>query len=92
MVAGQLPLHVGVAVKSCVFPAATEGAVGPTATELRVTTGAVTVISAEAVSVVPLSVAFTKMPSVPAVLPAVNDSEAPVPLIEPIPVFEMLHE
>jgi hypothetical protein len=51
-------------------------------------TVAMMVITVEATSFVPPSVALTKMPTVPAVVPAVNVSEAPLPLIDPIVVLE----
>lgn len=72
IVPGQVELQVGVAVKDCVFPDATEGLVGPTATEVNVIAGAVTVITVDAPLTVPLRVAFTNMPSVPAVEPALK--------------------
>jgi len=44
----------------------------------------VIVISAEAPSVVPLSEALTKRPTVPVLLPAVKITEAPLPVTAPI--------
>jgi hypothetical protein len=83
-VAGHVELHVGVAVKICELPSPTVDAAGPTATDDKVTDGgAVTVMVVELPVVVPLRVAFTKMPTVPAVLPAVKVIEGPLPLSEP---------
>jgi hypothetical protein len=61
--------------------AATVGSTGAIATEVR--TGSATVITVELSFVTLLSVAFTKIPTVPAVVPAVNVTEAPLPVREP---------
>jgi hypothetical protein len=66
---GHVALHVGVAMKTWAPSEATVGIVGLTATEVRVT--AVMVITVEVILVIPLSVALTKIPMVPAVAPAV---------------------
>jgi hypothetical protein len=71
-VEGQVELHDGVAVKICVPPAATEGEVGFNATEERVAAVVVTVITVWAPLVIPLRVALTNMPTVPAVVPALK--------------------
>jgi hypothetical protein len=92
MVPGQVPLHVGVAVKDCDFPAATEGEVGLTATDVRVTTVAVTVIVAVPIFVVPLSVAFTKRLPVQATVPAVTITELPDGVSVPRAEFETAHK
>jgi hypothetical protein len=66
---GHVAVHVGVAVNVCWPPVFTEGLVGLTDTEVR-ETEAVIVISVDAVFVTLLYVALTKMPTIPAVLPA----------------------
>ena len=69
------------------------GVVGVNATELRVTTGVtVTVMTVEAPAVLALSVALTNIPPVTAKEPAVNVTDAPVPLTEPSALLETDHE
>jgi hypothetical protein len=86
---GQVPLHVGVAVKTCLPLVATVAVAGLTDTEARVTE---MVISAELMIVTPLSVALTKSPTFPAVLPAVKVTEEPVePLSVPIEPLVRAH-
>jgi hypothetical protein len=80
---GQVALHVGAAVKAIVFPELTVGVVGLIATDSRMMKVVVTVMTVVAPRVVPLRVALTKMPTVPAVLPAVKATEAPTPPSEP---------
>ena len=70
-------VHIGVAEKDCVLPEATVGAAGLIDTDVRMF-AAVTVISVEVIRVVPLSVALTKMPTVPAVLRAAKVVETPL--------------
>jgi hypothetical protein len=80
-VPGHEGVHAGVAVKGWVPVALTVGVSGLTATELS--TGVVTVITVFDSTVVPLRVALTKIPPVIAVVPAVNVTEAPVPVSAP---------
>jgi hypothetical protein len=73
-------------------PLATVGEVGLTATEVRLLAGFVMVIMAEAVLVDPLSVALTKMPTVPVMLPAVKFTGVPVAaLSEPMAPLVSVH-
>ena len=85
---GQLALQVGVAVMDTIPFVATVGAFGLSATAVRVTAVVVTVITVDALAVVPPSVAFTKIPPVVAVLPAVKVTEAPLPESEPSALLE----
>ena len=72
-------MHVEEAVNACVPPVATDVEAGPTETEASVGTGVeLMVIAAEASLVTPLSVAFTKSVTVPAVLPALKVIGLPV--------------
>jgi hypothetical protein len=80
-------LHVGVAVKGTVPPVETVGSAGEIATDVRVIGATVTVITVELSFVTLLSVTLTKMPTVPAVVPAVNVTDAPLPLSEPSAVL-----
>jgi hypothetical protein len=81
---GQVLLHPGVAVKVRVPPGATDCVVGLKDNDVRVDVEDLTVITVELFSTVPLSVALTKIPTVPAVVPAVNVVEMPVAgVIEP---------
>ena len=57
--AGHVELHVGIAVKVCLDPAAIEGVVGLNATELSVGATAEIVITVELPTVTAPSVAFT---------------------------------
>jgi hypothetical protein len=89
---GQEVLHVMLAVKAVVPPDATVGAVGPNVTEVRVLVGTETVITVDAVVVLPPSVALTKIPTVPAVLPAVKVTDRPeLPESEPSALLERDH-
>jgi hypothetical protein len=75
---GQGALHVGVALKTCLPPAAREAVIGVTATESKVVTGRFMVITTgELCTVTPLSVALTKSPTLPELVPAVNVTEEP---------------
>jgi hypothetical protein len=58
-VAGQVALHVGVAVKPCVLLDGIDGDAGATDTDLRVTAAAVTVITVDADTVFAPRVALT---------------------------------
>jgi hypothetical protein len=89
-VPGQAALHTGVAVKGWVPLAATVGASGLNVTEVSVI-GTLTVITVLAPTVVAPRVALTKMPPVTAVEPAVNVTEAPVPVIDPRVALETVH-
>jgi hypothetical protein len=73
-------------------PEATVGLVGLNDTEDRVIGVVVTVITVDASFVTPLYVALTKIPTVPALLPAMNDIDAPLPLSVPIPLLVRDHE
>jgi hypothetical protein len=86
----QVELHFGVAVKNCLPPKVTVGAVGLTDTEVRVT-GAATVMTVELPLVVPLSVALTNMPPVTAALPAVKIIDTPEPVREPMALLVRVH-
>jgi hypothetical protein len=94
IVSGQVTLHVGVAVKTVPVLAPTEGAVGLTVTEVRVIgVVVIVIIAAELCSVIPLSVAFTKRSTTPAVLFAVKVTEAPVVVLSwPTVLFVRVHE
>jgi hypothetical protein len=81
-------LQVGVAVKICWVPDGTDGAVGLTASEVNVATRGETVMIVEVPLVVPPSVALTKRPTVPAVVPAVKVFVEPLPLSGPRLVLE----
>lgn len=89
MVPGHVEVQVAVAVKSCWPPAVTVGPEGATDTDVRVM--GLTVISVNASLVEPLSVALTKMPTVPVVTPALKVSELPLPLIVPSVVLLSAH-
>jgi hypothetical protein len=85
-----MALHVGVAVKTCVPPEARVAVVGPTTTESRLT---IVIFAAELCTVIPLSVAFTKRPTLPAELPAVKVTLAPVVVLKvPMAPFVRVHE
>jgi hypothetical protein len=88
MVSGQVALHTGVAVNSWVLPEATVGDVGPIESEVKVMTVTITLITVFVSTVVPLSVAFTKIPTVPPVLPALKVTDIPLPLSEPRAALE----
>jgi hypothetical protein len=92
MVPGHVALHVGVAVKGCDPPVDTVGVIGATATEVKVTGVGVTVMIVELSLVTPLSVAFTKMPTVPPVVPALKSTDAPLPEREPSALLERVQE
>jgi hypothetical protein len=85
---GQVEEHVGCAVKTCWPPPVTVGVKGVMDTEASVTV--VTVITVESPFVVAPSVAFTKMPTVPAVDPALNVSVDPEPERVPRAVLDRL--
>jgi hypothetical protein len=86
------PLHDGVAVKVLVPAGERVGVVGLMDNEARVIADEVTVINACVPWVVPLSVAFTKRPADPAVLPAVKLIATPVgTLIDPIVLLVRAH-
>jgi hypothetical protein len=89
---GQVELHVGVAVNGIEPPVPRVAGDGLTATDSRVTDEAAIVISVEVSLVTPLRVAFTKIPTVPAVAPATKLTEAPEPVIVPIVLFVRDHE
>jgi hypothetical protein len=91
-VLGQVALHVVLAVKPCVPLKGTEGNCGVTDTDFRVMAAAVTVITVEVDTVVTPSVALTYMPTVPAVVTAVNVVVGPAErLIEPNVVLVRAH-
>jgi LDH2 family malate/lactate/ureidoglycolate dehydrogenase len=85
---GHVALHFGLAVNPWVWPAATEGEVGLSVTESR---DALTVISVEAATVVPFSVTFAMIPTVPEVVPAVKVTAGPLPRSEPIALWVRVH-
>jgi hypothetical protein len=86
----QVPLHTGVAVNPCVPPVPTVADVGATVTEVR----AMIVITVTVLCLVtPFRVALTNSPTVPPVVPAVNDGLLVVdPVSEPIATFVKVHE
>lgn len=91
----QVVLHVGEAANDCVPPEVRLAVPGVIATEVNSHPPvAVTVTIATGLCfVIPLSVALTKRPTVPAVLPAVKVSELPdVALTEPLALFVRDHE
>jgi len=90
---GHCALHVGVAVKACLSPEFKVGFRGLTATEVSVTTGGVTVtvMTVEASLVVPLRLALTNIPTVPATDPAAKLTELPDPEMEPSELLEIAH-
>jgi hypothetical protein len=80
-------------VKICEVPAARLTTAGESVTKLR--TGVETpvmVITAESPSVTVPSVALTKRPTTPALLPAVKVTEAVVPVTYPMALFVRVHE
>jgi hypothetical protein len=86
-------LQVGVAEKGCDPPTTTFADVGLMVTPVRTgTDGAETVMVVEPSLLVPLRVAFTKMPTVPAVVPAVKVSVVPLPLSVPSALLDMAQE
>jgi hypothetical protein len=91
IVAGQLlaPEQVGTAVNVCELSTATLADCGLIDTPVRTAVPVpATVIIVELPFSVPLSVALTKMPTVPPVLPALNLSVLPLPLSEPSVVLD----
>jgi hypothetical protein len=91
MLEGHVTLQVGMAEKVCAFPETSMAVVGLTKTE--VTVGTLTVITAGPPSLVfELSVALTKRPTVPAVMPAVKSTELPEPVKDPIAPLERVQE
>jgi hypothetical protein len=87
-------VHVGVAVKPWTLPVLIVAVDGDTDTEDRVdTTVLVMVISTELTLVTLPSVALTKRPTFPAVLPAVKVTMEPVVTLSvPIALFVRAHE
>ena len=91
----QVVLHVGEAANDCVPPEVRLAVPGVIATEVNSHPPvAVTVTIATGLCfVIPLSVALTKSPTVPAVLPAVKVTDAPLLALRlPIRLFVRAHE
>jgi hypothetical protein len=88
---GQVDVHTGVAVKVVWLPEATEGVVGDNVTEVRELASPETVITVLVPTVVVPSVALTKIPTVPEVVPAVKVTEVPLPLSEPSAMLVRAH-
>jgi hypothetical protein len=84
-------LHVGIAVNGCVRVSVTTAVVGLTATE-TMTAAVIVIIAGELCTTTPFSVALTKSPTVPMVLPAVNVIDEPLPVSVPFAPFERVHE
>jgi multidrug efflux pump subunit AcrA (membrane-fusion protein) len=81
-------MHAGVAANASVSPVETLAVPGAIVTVLiDIVEVPAMVTSAELSFVTPLSVAFMKSPTVPAVLPAVKIAEALLPANEPIALF-----
>ena len=78
-------------MKGVALLAETDGVGGLSVSPVRVTGVAVTVISVDEPFMVPLRVAFTKMPTVPAVVPALNVAVVVEGVREPSAVLERIH-
>jgi hypothetical protein len=92
---GQVVVHVGVETKDCASPEASVTDKGLIATETKCQPPVfvMVTIAAALCLVFPKRVAFTKIPTVPAVLPAVNVTGEPAEVFsEPIALLVMVHE